>query len=216
MSALRRAPTSPGERRAQLRLHVPSATLLRVDPGTAEHRHAIDRDVRLFHVSEDPSIREFAPRPARADAALDGPVVWAIDEPYLANYLLPRECPRVTFARSRLTTPEDGARLLGLSAPRRVVAIEAAWLERVASTELLVYELNPVGFRLQDASAGYYVSAEHRRPLGVVRVPRPIDAQRGSGVEVRVCDTLWPLHDAVRSSSLEFSMTRMRNAAPRG
>ena len=35
------------------------------------------------------------------------------------------------------------------------------------------------------------------------------------GVELRFVPSLWPLHDAVVASSLQFSMIRMRNAQPR-
>ncbi len=48
----------------------------------------------LFHVSEESGIKRFEPR------ALEGggkPVVWAIDDARLRNYLVPRDCPRVTF-----------------------------------------------------------------------------------------------------------------------
>lgn len=51
---------------------------------------------RLFHVSEDSGIEVFEPRPAALFPNL-GPVVWAVAESHLVNYLLPRECPRVTF-----------------------------------------------------------------------------------------------------------------------
>jgi hypothetical protein len=48
----------------------------------------------LFHVSEDSGIERFEPRPSRY---ADEPVVWAIDADRLRNYLLPRQCPRVTY-----------------------------------------------------------------------------------------------------------------------
>jgi hypothetical protein len=35
------------------------------------------------------------------------------------------------------------------------------------------------------------------------------------GAEVRLVESLWPLHDAVAASTLEFSMIRMRNAKQR-
>jgi hypothetical protein len=46
----------------------------------------------LFHISEEPGIELFEPRVSEGR----GPVVWAIDADRLRNYLLPRECPRVT------------------------------------------------------------------------------------------------------------------------
>jgi len=48
---------------------------------------------RLFHVSEDPAIGVFSPRPVPSlDAGVEGDAVWAIDEEHLPNYLLPRDC----------------------------------------------------------------------------------------------------------------------------
>ena len=41
-----------------------------------------------------------------------------------------------------------------------------------------------------------------------------IPAILARGVELRLLPNLWHLHDAVASSSLQFSMIRMRNALP--
>jgi hypothetical protein len=45
----------------------------------------------LFHVSEEPGIERFEPRPSEYAGE---PAVWAIDAERLRNYLVPRECPR--------------------------------------------------------------------------------------------------------------------------
>jgi hypothetical protein len=42
-----------------------------------------------------------------------------------------------------------------------------------------------------------------------------LHALRSRRVELRLMPNLWSLHDAVASSTLQFSMIRMRNAAPR-
>ena len=76
----------------------------------------------LYHVSEEAGITRFEPRPA---VNLDYPVVWAVHEDRLRNYLLPRDCPRVTFFAGPETTPQDIERFLG-SSPA-VVAIESLW-----------------------------------------------------------------------------------------
>ena len=65
--------------------------------------------VPLFHVSEQADIRVFHPRLFRT-APHAGPVVWAIDALKLPNYLVPRDCPRVTFGASAATTVEDRQR----------------------------------------------------------------------------------------------------------
>ena len=78
--------------------------------------------MKLFHVSEEKKIEEFIPR--YSDSTKE-PVVWAIAKAKLANYLLPRNCPRVCFSANNATSKEDRQRLLGLS--KQVVAIESCW-----------------------------------------------------------------------------------------
>src|SRR5262245_53698707 len=90
----------------------------------------------LFHVSEEPGIEHFEPRPA---SYTDAPVVWAIDADRLRNYLVPRDCPRVTYYAGRATTAADVERFLG-SSPA-VVAVESGWWERLRSGRLCCYHL---------------------------------------------------------------------------
>jgi len=81
---------------------------------------------RLYHVSEEDGITVFKPRlPPSDDSGVRGEVVWAIDEEHLPNYLLPRDCPRVTFGVSAQTTVEDRGVYFGGSIGHRVVAIES-------------------------------------------------------------------------------------------
>ena len=164
----------------------------------------------LYHVSEQRDIRRFDPRqnPAVAEA-----VVWAIDQDHLRNYLLPRDCPRVTFYARPDSSAADVQRLLGTS--RAVVAFEAAWLERVRAASLACYRLPAETFELHDASAGYYVSREPVVPAGVEIIDDCLAALANRGVEVRVLPSLWELRDAVVASTMEFSIIRMRNAQPR-
>jgi len=76
----------------------------------------------LFHVSEEPGIERFEPR--ASESARDR-VVWAIDALHLRNYLVPRECPRVTYYAGRATTTADAERFLGSSTA--VIAVERGW-----------------------------------------------------------------------------------------
>lgn len=164
----------------------------------------------LFHISEEPGIERFEPRPS--EHAGD-PVVWAIDAARLCNYLLPRECPRVTYYAGRETTVADVERFLGASPA--VVAVESGWLERVRSCRLYCYRLPPETFECIDECAGYFVSRVPVVPAGVEVVDDLIGELLRRGVELRFVPSLWPLRDAVVTSSLRFSLIRMRNAAPR-
>jgi hypothetical protein len=174
-------------------------------------------DPRLFHVSDRPGITHFTPRPVRAGHPLNDlpPVVWAVEERMLHNYLLPRDCPRVTFYARHDSDPADVASLLGATAARYVVAVEMDWLDAIRNTNLWLYELRPMTFSVIDEGAGNWVSAEAVAPLAVERVDDLLAALARRDVELRFTPSLWPLYDKVVASSLQFSCIRMANAQPR-
>jgi hypothetical protein len=164
----------------------------------------------LFHVSEDPGVERFEPR---ASELSSGPAVWAIDADRLRNYLLPRECPRVTYYAGKDTTAADVERFLG-SSPA-VIAIEWKWFDRLRSSRLYCYHLPPETFECIDECSGYFVSRVPVVPARVELVDDLVAGLRQRGVELRIVPNLWPLRDAVVTSSLRFSIIRMRNALPR-
>ena len=161
----------------------------------------------LFHVSEEGGIERFEPR---ASEGIGEPVVWAIDAARLRNYLVPRDCPRVTYYAGRDTSDADVDRFLGSSAA--VLAIEREWLERVRACRLHCYHMPPGTFECIDGCAGYFVSRVSVVPASVDVIDDPISALVQRGVELRIVSNLWPLRDAVVASSLQFSIIRMRNA----
>lgn len=131
----------------------------------------------------------------------------------LRNYLLPRECPRVTYYTARETTAADMERFLG-SSPA-VIVVEGAWLERLRSCRPYCYHLPPETFECTDECAGYIVSRVPVVPSFVRVFDDLLAALLRRGVELRFAPNLWPLRDAVVSSTLRFSLIRMRNALPR-
>jgi hypothetical protein len=161
--------------------------------------------VTLYHVSDSPGITRFEPR-----AIGDGPpLVWAIDADHLCNYLLPRECPRVCFRTGPRSTAEDVTLLDGA---RITIAIEAAWDERVRTASVAIYEMPAEGFVQTDATAGYWTSADPVTPVGV-RTVGDLPAELAvRDARLLVLPSLWELADRVKTSSLEFSLIRMRNA----
>jgi hypothetical protein len=162
----------------------------------------------VFHVSEDPGIREFVPRPSRHTKY---PVVWAVNSEKLRNYLLPRECPRVTYYAGPDTTAADAQRLLGASSA--VVAIESSWWDRINSCRLYCYHLPADTFECIDECAGYFVSRETLRPLRVDVIDDAIGALLARRVELRMVPELYSLRDAVVTSTLQFSIIRMKGEA---
>lgn len=171
--------------------------------------------MRLFHVSEEANISRFVPRkPSRRDLDHSTKLVWAIHDAYLPNFLTPRECPRVAYHATQQTTRADIARFFS-TGQRHCVAVEHSWFERMQNTTLYLYEFNPANFRLQDAAAGYYVSEHTEEPIGRIQIDNLFDALFQRNIEVRLLDNLWPLADAVKKSSLQFSICVMVNARPR-
>ena len=169
---------------------------------------------RLFHVSEDAGIARFEPRPVPSpDVGVAGDAVWAVAESHQANYLLPRDCPRICFRPGPGTTHRDRDRFL--IGARRVVAFEAVWLDRVRAASLTLYELPSGPFEAALPEAGYWIARDPVEPVSVRRVDDLLAALVECGTEVRVLQDFWRLRDAVVASSLQFSIIRTRNAAAR-
>ena len=168
----------------------------------------------LFHLSELADVERFDPRPADPRVWALRDVVWAIDEAHLHNYLLPRDCPRVTFYALPASSPEDVARLLGQSTARYVVAIESRWFPEVRRQRLYQYRLPAATFTPLDPGAGYYVSRVPVVPLSVALLDDLLGELLARDVELRVMPSLWKLRDAVVASTLQYSCIRMRNALP--
>jgi Family of unknown function (DUF6886) len=163
---------------------------------------------RLFHVSETADIVRFEPR---VDARGRG-VVWAIGASRLHNYLLPRDCPRVTYYASATTTAADRNAFFSARTTESVIAIEREWLDAVATTPLYVYEFDSAPFALDDAVAAYYVAANAVTPIGCERIASPLAALLARPIGLRILSSLLPLKDRVVTSSLGFSIIRFSNA----
>ncbi|MGH6911349.1 MAG: DUF6886 family protein [Phenylobacterium sp.] len=169
---------------------------------------------RLFHVSEDAGIARFEPRPPPSpDAGVVGDAVWAVAQSHLVNFLTPRDCPRIAFRAGPAASEADRARFL--AGAERVVAFEAAWLERVRGCALYLYDMPPETFEEALPEAGYWISREAVTPTGVLKRSDLMAALAEAGAEVRILDDFWPLADAVAASTLQFSILRKRNAGPR-
>lgn len=172
--------------------------------------------MRLFHVSEEKEIKIFHPRkPSRKDLVESVPLVWAIDEKRLPNFLTPRDCPRVTYHKNHQTSDEDCQRFFSSSTSTHVVAIEHAWFDVMKTTTLYIYEFDSKHFILQDAIAGFYVSKHSEVPIACHVIKDPFQALFDRGVELRVLDRLIDLRDQVILSTLNWSMCRMAHALPK-
>ena len=88
-------------------------------------------------------------------------------------------------------------------------------MERIRAATLYRYEMPPAPFRLIDEGAGYWVADESVTPLGMTRIDDLPGAIAAAGATLVALPSLWDFHDAVKASSLTFSMIRMRNAMTR-
>ncbi len=144
---------------------------------------------------------------------MTGDAVWAVTESHLANYLAPRDCPRITFRAGSDTSETDRVRFLGSA--ERVVAFERDWLDRVRACKLNIYEMPATTFYEVLPDAGYWISRTAVAPMAVEIQTDLLGALAQAGAEVRILQDFWPLRDAVIASSLQFSVLRDRNARPR-
>jgi hypothetical protein len=169
---------------------------------------------RLFHVSEEAGIQIFEPRPSPSFfKAITNDVVFAIDGKLLHNYLLPRDCPRVTYYATPATTDADKEKFIGVSNAAHIITIESGWYQRLKATTLYCYEFPAQGFIIIDECAGYYVSYSPVVPISVTPVTDIIAELLSRNIELRFTHSLMQLADAVSKSTLNFSNIRMRNAA---
>ena len=168
---------------------------------------------RLYHVSEEPGIELFEPRPSPSFyEQIAGDVVFAISETMLHNYLLPRNCPRVTFYAAPSTTIADSERFIGASSARYFITVDAAWYSRIKAAQLYLYEFPAGNFILLDECAGYYISYQTVKPVSVTQIDDVIAALLSRNVELRFTPSLVHLAKDIAGSTLNFSNIRLRNA----
>jgi hypothetical protein len=173
--------------------------------------------MRLFHFSDNPGIASFRPRPVAVPSRrapgrdwLNGPLVWAIDEPHQPMYLFPRDCPRILLWPRADTTADDLDRWFGDRTCRMIAYIEEAWAERLRTATLYRYDLPHEGFESLD-DAGMWVSRQDVTPIRMDALSDLPAALRADGVELQAVASLATLSD-VWSTSLHASRLRLRNA----
>ena len=168
----------------------------------------------IFHFSDDPNIKLFEPRTHASWPDL-APRVWAVEDRMLHTFLVPRDCPRVTYYALDSSTDEDVAIYLDGDRARFTVRVEQGWLKRIQQATLYLYRLPEETFTSFDAGAGYWVSDGAVKPTSMDTISNLPDAMTQRNVDFSPVPSLWPLFDAVAASTLQFSMIRMRFAQPR-
>lgn len=139
-------------------------------------------------------------------------MVWAIDREHVLNYLLPRDCPRVTYYANANSSLADIEKFIGPCGAKHIIAIESIWLPQIQQQHLFRYEFSSDAFELYDKNAGYYISRQPVKPLAEIPLTDVLSELFQYDVELRVMNSLWELREAVIHSSLSFSIIRMKNA----
>ncbi|HEY1821675.1 MAG TPA: hypothetical protein VGG83_17260 [Trebonia sp.] len=165
----------------------------------------------LWHFSEEPSLGLFEPRPLAADPS-SAPLVWAVDTRHAPMFWFPRDCPRGCIWPVSSTTPADRERFFGQSGAARVHVIEGGWLERVRACRLYAYRLPADAFSPHEVG-GYWVSQETVEAVERVLIDDLLARHATAGIELRITPSVWPFWRRVTASSVEFSASRLRNAA---
>lgn len=173
--------------------------------------------MELSHFSEQSDIIAFDPRPIavpvdRPDGQewLNGPLVWAIDQPHSILYLFPRECPRIVVWPTTRTSLDDYRYWIGSTSARAVAYVEEEWLERIARATILRYMMPPATFEAV-GDIGMWVSRKSVQPSGREVISDLSQRLAAAGVELRAQPTLLGLKP-IWSSTLHASGIRLRNA----
>jgi hypothetical protein len=174
--------------------------------------YAGEEPFALWHFSEDPSLGLFEPRPQPANAE-GPPLVWAVDTRHAPVFWFPRDCPRGCVWPVSTTTAADRERFFGQSAAARVHVIEGGWLERMRACRLYAYRLPAGAFVPHPVVGGYWVTDQPVEAIERVTVDDLLARHAAAGIELRVTPSVWPFWRRVTASTLEFSGSRLRNAA---
>ena len=158
----------------------------------------------LWHFSEDPTIEVFRPVEEW---------VWAIDTRHAPMFWFPRDCPRGCAWWSERTTPEDRADFFRHTSADRIHVIESAWLERMRAVTLYAYRLPIAPFRAHSVG-GYWVTQDTVEAEERVIVDDLLARHADARIELRVTPSVWPFWKRVAASTVPFSGSRLRNAAP--
>lgn len=176
--------------------------------------HRGEEGFALWHFSEDPALGTFRPRVPAMNP--DAPAaVWAVDTRHAPMFWFPRDCPRGCIWPVSTTTPADRDRFFGQTAAGRIHVIESGWLERMRAARLYAYRLPAAPFRPHHQVGGYWVCDQPVDAIERVAVGDLVGRHALAEIELRITPSIWPFWREVTASTVEFSGSRLRNAAAR-
>jgi hypothetical protein len=167
----------------------------------------------LWHYSEDPDLGTFRPRPSTTGAD-EPPYVWAVDARHAPMFWFPRDCPRLCIWPVSTTSDDDRETFFGQAGTERVHVTESGWLDRLRACRIYAYRLPTEPFEPHGVG-GYWVTEQVVAATERVPVGDLLTRHAEAGIELRITPSLWPIVDRIVASTVEFSGSRLRNAASR-
>lgn len=165
----------------------------------------------LWHFSEEASLERFESRLSPTDPGRPA-LVWAVDTRHAPMLWFPRECPRGCIWPVSSTTTSDRECFFGQSEATRIHVIEGDWLERMRACDLYAYRF-PADTFMPYEVGGYWVSDQPVDAIERVDVGDLLGRRAAARIELRVTPSIWPFWRRAVASAVEFSGSRLRNAA---
>jgi hypothetical protein len=128
-------------------------------------------------------------------------------------FWFPRDCPRGCIWPVSTTTAADRERFFGQSGGCRVHVTEGGWLERILACRLYAYEFPADVFSPHEVTGGYWVTDQTVEATRRVMLDDLLGLHAEAGIELRITPSVWPFWRRVVASTVEFSGSRLRNAA---
>jgi hypothetical protein len=111
------------------------------------------------------------------------------------------------------TTARDRERFFGQTAATRIHVIEADWLDRMRTCTLYAYRLPAAAFRPHLVVGGYWVADQPVDAIDQVVIDDLPGRHAAARIELRITPSIWPFWRHVTASTVEFSGSRLSNAA---
>ncbi|SEM04455.1 hypothetical protein SAMN04488688_10874 [Paenibacillus sp. cl141a] len=166
----------------------------------------------LFHYSEDANIEIFIPKEKQNRPDFPA-VVWAIDEEHEFTYYFPRDCPRIICRKTEDISDKNNDLFFNNTNADIIVTVESEWYARIIEQSLYKYHFKDDGFELFDKTAGYYISYQVVKPIGIEKVDKLVERLISKGIELRFTSNLYPLREAILTSDFKgFGIHRFNNA----
>ena len=136
-----------------------------------------------------------------------------VDTRHAPSFWFPRDCPRGCIWPYEATTAGDRERLFGQSGTDRVHVVEAAWLNRIRACQLYAYRLPAEPFTPHEVG-GYWVASRAVDAIERLTFDDLLGLHARARIELRLTPSIWPFWRRVTNSTVEFSGSRLGNAAP--